>query len=97
MKSAQTVVLRPVFTEKSTARAQALNVLTFEVARGANKIEIRQAVERLFSVKVAAVRTVKVASKIRKVGKSIGRTSEAKKAYVKLKAGEKLPAVFEGV
>ena len=97
MKAPQTIILRPVFTEKSTTLTQAGNVLTFEVATSANKIEIRNAVEKLFSVKVAGVRVVKIVSKIKKVGRSIGRTSEGKKAYVKLRAGEKLPAIFEGV
>ncbi len=97
MKAPQTIILRPVFTEKSTTLTQADNVLTFEVATDANKIEIRNAVEKLFSVKVSGVRVVKIVSKIKKVGRSIGRTSEGKKAYVKLKAGEKLPAIFEGV
>jgi len=96
MKAPQSIIVKPIFTEKSTAQ-QAGNVLTFEVATNANKIEIRNAVERLFSVKVAAVRVVKLVSKIKKVGRSIGRTSEGKKAYVKLKPGEKLPAIFEGV
>lgn len=97
MKAPQTIILRPVFTEKSTTLTQADNVLTFEVATNANKIEIRNAVEKLFSVKVSGVRVVKIVSKIKKVGRSIGRTSEGKKAYVKLRAGEKLPAIFEGV
>jgi large subunit ribosomal protein L23 len=67
------------------------------VARDANKIEIRRAVETLFQVKVTAVRVVSISGKIRKVGKSIGRAQDRKKAYVKLAAGQKLPAIFEGV
>lgn len=97
MKTVQSVIVRPVLTEKSTAKSQAENVLTFEVAPDANKFEIRTAVEKLFQVKVDGVRVVKVPGKIRKVGRSIGKTSDWKKAYVKLKAGEKLPAFFEGV
>ena len=97
MKAPQSIIVKPIFTEKSTTLTQTGNVLTFEVATDANKIEIRNAVEKLFSVKVAGVRVVKVVSKIKKVGRSIGRTSEGKKAYVKLKPGEKLPAIFEGV
>ena len=97
MKAPQSIIVKPIFTEKSTTLTQTGNVLTFEVATNANKIEIRTAVERLFSVKVAGVRVVKLVSKIKKVGRSIGRTSEGKKAYVKLKPGEKLPAIFEGV
>jgi len=91
------MILRPVITEKTTALSQGAGVLAFEVARDANKIEIKKAVETLFQVKVDSVRVLKTASKIKKVGKSIGRTSEGKKAYVKLKAGEKLPSIFEGV
>jgi large subunit ribosomal protein L23 len=73
------------------------NVITFDVARDANKIEVRHAVEALFSVKVDSVRIVKVSGKIKKVGRSIGRAQDRKKAYVKLAAGQKPPALFEGV
>ncbi len=97
MKTPQSVIVRPVLTERSTAMTQERNVLTFDVAQDANKIEIRKAVETLFSVKVDAVRVVHVNGKIKKVGRSIGRGPDRKKAYVKLKAGEKLPPIFEGV
>ena len=97
MRTAQSIIVRPVLTEKSTALTQAQNVISFDVARDANKIEIRHAVETLFQVKVAAVRVVSVSGKIRKVGKSIGRLADRKKAYVKLAPGQKLPPVFEGV
>jgi len=97
MRAPQSVIVRPVLTEKSTALSQSQNVITFDVARDANKIEIRHAVEALFQVKVSAVRVVSVPGKIKKVGRSIGRAQDRKKAYVKLKAGEKLPPVFEGV
>ncbi len=97
MKALQSLIVRPIITEKTTSLSQGANVITFEVAKEANKIEIRRAVETLFSVKVDSVRILKVASKIKKVGKSLGRTAEGKKAYVKLKAGEKLPPFFEGV
>ena len=97
MKAPQSIILRPLVTEKTTTLTQDGNVLTFEVARDANKIEIRHAVEVLFSVKVTGVRVARMLGKIKKVGKSIGRSSDGKKAYVKLKAGEKLPPIFEGV
>jgi large subunit ribosomal protein L23 len=84
-------------TEKSTALTATQNVITFDVARDANKIEVRHAVETLFSVKVDSVRIVKVSGKIKKVGRSIGRAQDRKKAYVKLAAGQKPPALFEGV
>ena len=93
----QSVIVRPVLTERSTAMSQTQNVLTFDVARDANKIEIRKAVEALFQVKVDAVRVVAVNGKIKKVGRSIGRAQDRKKAYVKLAKGQKLPALFEGV
>jgi len=97
VKAPQSIILRPLVTEKTTTLTQDGNVLTFEVARDANKIEIRHAVEVLFSVKVTGVRVARMLGKIKKVGKSIGRSSDGKKAYVKLKAGEKLPPIFEGV
>ena len=97
MKTPQSIILRPLVTEKTTALTQDRNVLTFEVARDANKIEIRRAVEVLFSVKVTAVRVAKTLGKIKKVGRSIGKSADGKKAYVKLAAGEKLPPIFEGV
>ena len=97
MKSPQSIILKPLLTERSTMMTQMSNVLTFDVHRDANKIEIRHAVEALFQVKVDAVRIVRNIGKIRKVGKSIGRTSPRKKAYVKLAPGQKLPAIFEGV
>ena len=97
MRTPQSIIVRPVLTEKSTALTVSQNVITFDVARDANKIEIRHAVETLFSVKVDSVRVVKVSGKIKKVGKSIGRAQDLKKAYVKLAAGQKPPAIFEGV
>jgi len=97
VRTPQSVIVRPVMTEKSTALTASQNVITFDVARDANKIEVRQAVEALFSVKVDSVRIVKVSGKIKKVGRSIGRAQDRKKAYVKLAAGQKPPALFEGV
>ncbi len=97
MRSPQSVIVRPVLTEKSTALTTSQNVITFDVDRGANKIEIRRAVETLFNVKVDSVRVVSVSGKIKKVGRSIGRAQDRKKAYVKLAAGQKPPAIFEGV
>jgi large subunit ribosomal protein L23 len=97
VRTPQSIIVRPVLTEKSTSLTVSQNVITFDVARDANKIEIRHAVETLFSVKVDSVRVVKVSGKIKKVGKSIGRAQDRKKAYVKLAAGQKPPAIFEGV
>ena len=97
MRNPQDVIVKPVMTEKSTTLTQTQNIITFQVARDANKVEIKSAVELLFQVKVDSVRVMHKEGKIRKVGRSIGRTSPKKKAYVKLRAGEKLPPIFEGV
>ncbi len=97
MSSPQSVIVRPVLTEKSTALTASRNVITFDVDRGANKIQIKNAVETLFSVKVDSVRVIRVSGKIKTVGRSIGRAQDRKKAYVKLVAGQKPPAIFEGV
>ena len=97
MRTPQSIIVRPILTEKSTALTQSQNVISFDVARDANKIEIRHAVETLFQVKVASVRVVSVGGKIKKVGRSIGRAQDRKKAYIKLAPGQKPPAIFEGV
>ena len=90
------VLLAPVVSEKSYSLLDD-GKYTFEVDPRANKTEIKLAIEKIFNVKVDSVRVLRTTSKIKKVGRSIGRTSEGRKAYVKLKAGEKLPPIFEGV
>jgi large subunit ribosomal protein L23 len=97
VRKPQDIIVKPVMTEKSTTLTQTQNVITFQVAKDANKVEIKNAVETLFQVKVDAVRVMHKEGKIRKVGRSIGRTSPKKKAYVKLAPGQKLPPIFEGV
>jgi large subunit ribosomal protein L23 len=96
-KNPQTIVLRPVITEKSTQLKDASRVVCFEVARSANKIEIKNAVEQLFKTKVASVRTEMKTGKVRRVGRNSGKTKDWKKAYVKLKEGEKMIEYFEAV
>ncbi len=96
-KNPQTIVLRPVITEKSTALKDASRVICFEVARSANKIEIKHAVEQLFKTRVASVRTEMKTGKVRRVGRNSGKTKDWKKAYVKLKEGEKMIEYFEAV
>ena len=68
----------------------------FQVATGANKIDIRRAVEQLFGSKVDSVRTSLVHGKVKRQGKYSGRRSDWKKAYVKLREGEKLPEFLQG-
>ena len=96
MRDAREVVIRPLVTERSTELGEDQNAYTFVVAKEANKIEIRQAIERLFSVKVASVRTMNYRGKWRRVGRSQGRRAAFKKAIVKLAEGERID-VYEGI
>jgi large subunit ribosomal protein L23 len=89
------VIRRPVVTEKGVALKEAERTLCFEVAPDANKIQIRAAVERLFKVKVESVRTVNNTGKLRRQRGFSGFRSDWKKAYVKLKQGQKLPEYAE--
>jgi len=91
MPTTYTVIRRPVITEKGLGVKETEGTLVFEVATEATKNEVKEAVEMLFKVKVAAVRTANFAGKERRRGKYAGFRPDWKKAYVKLKAGEKLP------
>ena len=95
MHSIYQVIKAPVVTEKAVARKDAERTLCFEVAVSANKTEIRHAVEAVFKVKVEAVRTSTTAGKLRRRGRFSGYRPDSKKAYVRLKAGEKLPEYAE--
>ncbi|MBP1597012.1 MAG: ribosomal protein [Acidobacteria bacterium] len=90
MREAHHVLKLPVITEKSTFEKEKLQTLTFKVARDANKLEIKHAVEKIFKVKVASVRTATFHGKIRRQGRFSGRRPDWKKAYVTLKKGEKM-------
>lgn len=88
------IIVTPVITEKSTGlRAQ--DVYVFKVLKGANKDQIKEAVEKMFNVEVKAVNTSKVRSKTRTLGRTIGRTPGWKKAYVKIKEGQKISVMEE--
>ena len=89
------VIKGPVITEKGTLVNELGNQVVFRVDPRANKVEIRQAVERLFKVKVEKVRTSRLLGKTRRVGKSQGRRSDWKKAYVTLAEGGRIE-FFEG-
>jgi large subunit ribosomal protein L23 len=89
------VIKRPIVTEKGVTKKDSERTLCFEVAADANKTEIRQAVQMLFKVKVAEVRTSTTAGKLRRRGRFAGYRSDWKKAYVKLKPGEKTPEYAE--
>lgn len=90
------IVKRPlVLTEKGNALREAHNQYLFEVARGANKAQIRDAIETLFSVKVEKVHTMIVRGRMRRMGRGREKTQNWKKAIVSLKAGESID-FFEG-
>ena len=90
------VIRRPLITEKTTTIREDGRTVVFEVARAANKVEIRRAVEQLLGAKVSGVRTANAHGKIKRQGKFVGRRSDWKKAYVRLRDGEKLPDFLEG-
>ena len=89
------VIRRPLVTEKGVEKKESERTVCFEVDPRANKIEIRSAVEKLFKVKVEEVRTSNLAGKLRRRGRFTGHRADWKKAYVKLKAGEKVPEFAE--
>lgn len=85
------IIRRPVVTEKCLGKKETEATLCFEVAAGANKTQVRQAVEKLFKVKVDEVRTANFEGKMRRRGRFMGYRPDWKKAYVRLKDGEKMP------
>ncbi len=89
------VIKRPIVTEKGVTKKDTERTLCFAVAPGANKVMVKAAVEHLFKVKVADVRTVSQVGKLRRRGRFSGYRSDWKKAYVRLKAGEKVPEYAE--
>jgi len=91
MPTLYTVIRRPLITEKGLGAKETEATLVFEVAPSATKTEVKEAVEALFKLKVAAVRTSNFHGKERRRGRYAGYRPDWKKAYVKLKAGEKLP------
>ncbi len=90
------VIRRPLITEKTTIVREDGRTLVFEVLRDANKIDIKRAVESLFGSKVESVRTLQAHGKTKRQGKYVGRRNDWKKAYVKLRDGEKLPEFLQG-
>ena len=97
IKDPYKIILRPVITEKSTLMKEMNREICFEVAPRANKIEIKEAAEQLFNVKIVSVRVMKQRGKMRRVGRNQGRTKDWKKAYLKIKEGEKMIEYFEAV
>jgi len=90
------IIKKPLITEKATKQKEQVNQLTFEVDRHANKILVRNAIEKIFKVKVLNVTVINVKGKKRTVGRNVGRKSDWKKAIVRLAPGENIE-FFEGV
>jgi large subunit ribosomal protein L23 len=95
MSTAYEVIRRPIITEKGVTKKEAEKTLCFEVAADANKKQIKLAVESVFKVKVADVRTATFEGKLRRRGKFAGYRPDWKKAYVRLKDGQKVPEYAE--
>ena len=90
MRGPQEVIRAPLVSEKGTLLAETANQVLFKVRPEANKIEVKKAVETLFKVKVEKVRMARYLGKMRRVGRSMGRRAEWKKAYVTLREGDKI-------
>ncbi len=89
------IIRRPVITEKTSIQKEVSNQFTFEVDRMANRVEIKRAVESIFNVKVAGVRTMQVKGKTKRRGWIVGKRRDWKKAIVTLMPGERID-FFEG-
>lgn len=90
------VIKRPLITEKTSILREDGRTIVFEVSPGANKTEIRRAIEQLLGSKVARIRTNIAHGKIKRQGRFAGRRPDWKKAYVTLRAGQKMPEFLEG-
>ena len=97
MPTTYTVIRRALITEKGMGVKETEGTLVFEVAEAATKTEVKQAVETLFKVKVSDVRTTTVVGKERRRGKFSGYRPDWKKAYVRLKEGQKMPEYLDSI
>ena len=97
MKSAYQIIRKPVITEKGLGAKESEATLVFEVSSKASKSEIKNAVQTIFKVKVDTVRTANFAGKERRRGKFTGYRPDWKKAYVRLKEGQKMPEYAENL
>ncbi|MGH9467651.1 MAG: 50S ribosomal protein L23 [Terriglobales bacterium] len=97
MRTRFEVIKRPIITEKGLATKEKFHALVFEVNPKASKVEIREAVQAIFKVKVESVRTARMHGKERRRGRIVGWRPDWKKAYVTLRAGEKMPEYVENV
>ena len=96
MRNPRDVIVQPIVSEKSMSLITENNTYTFEVARDANKIEIRNAIEEIFGVTVNNVNTMNMTGKKRRLGRNEGKRPDWKKAYIKLAEGDSIE-VIEGL
>ncbi|MDM8542219.1 50S ribosomal protein L23 [Desulfococcaceae bacterium HSG7] len=90
------IIIKPLDTEKTRIQKEISNQISFQVARSANRIEIRKAVEQLFKVRVMSVCTMQMKGKKKRRGRIVGKRKDWKKAIVRLMPGERIE-FFEGV
>jgi len=90
MKPLYEIIRKPLITEKANLLKEEAQVVAFEVAKTANKIEIKNAVEKAFDVKVKSVNTIQQRGKVKRVGYNIGQRNNWKKAYVTLEEGHNI-------
>ena len=90
------IISRPLVTEKTSIQREDGRTIVFEVARDANKVEIRHAIEKLLGAKVDTIRTSIAHGKIKRQGRYFGQRPDWKKAYVTLREGQKMPEFLEG-
>jgi large subunit ribosomal protein L23 len=96
-KNPYQILKKPVVTEKSVDAKERARTLCFRVDQRATKVEIREAVQKVFKVKVDSVRTAIYQGKARRRGRTVGAQPDWKKAFVKLKAGEKVPEYADNI
>ena len=90
MKHPREVIIAPMLTEKTTSLQNTYNNYTFKVSLNANKIEIAEAIERIFNVNVLRVNTIRQRGKTKRMGRFVGKRADWKKAIVKLKEGDSI-------
>jgi len=90
------IIKRPLLTEKTNIQKELYNQVSFEVDRWANSVQIKRAIENIFNVRVAGVRTMHIRGKVKRRGRILGKRKDWKKAIVKLQPGEHID-FFEGV
>lgn len=96
MKDARDIIIAPIISENTMDQMQKANTYTFKVAKNANKVEIRNAVEEIFSVNVIKVNTMNVRGKKRRLGFHVGKKPDWKKALVKLAEDDEIE-IYEGL